>query len=510
MELLDAAKVSSNPVFLSLVLLSSLLIWLKLAKRKRLNLPPSPPKLPIIGNIHQVGKVPHQSLRDLSRKYGPLLLLHLGYNPTVLVSSPDIVKEIVKNHDIIFSNRPKTTALDYLYYGGRDMVFSPYGEYWKQVKKISVLELFSHRRVHSFQFVREEEVEVLVNKIRGACLKGEPVNLSERLMLVSSNIASRCILSHKSEDEDGCSRFGQLGKRLLILSSAFSIGDVFPYLGWLDVLTGYIPSMKALSAEFDAFLDQVIQEHRGLESDTDDEQVSNRKDFVSIIMRLQKDRMYDLDLTPDNIKGVLLDMFIGGTDTTKATIEWTMAELLKHPNAMNKVQEEVRNVVGNKSKVEMDDISRMGYLKCVIKETLRLHPPAPLLAPRRTSASVKLGGYHIPSDTTVLINGWAIHRDPECWEKPEEFIPERFENSSIDFQGQDFHYIPFGFGRRACPGMTFGIASAEYVMANLLYWFDWKLPAGEVAENMDMNEVYGITLHMKTPLRVVPVSHVPF
>ncbi|KAK8609478.1 hypothetical protein V6N13_061926 [Hibiscus sabdariffa] len=143
----------------------------------------------------------------------------------------------------------------------------------------------------------------MVNKIRGASLKGEVVNLSDMLMLISSNIASRCILSHKSEDEGGCSKFGQLGKRLLILTSAFSIGDVFPYLKWLDVLTEYNPSMKALSSEFDAFLDQVIQEHREHESG---DQVSNRKDFVSIIMQLQKDRMYDLDLTQDNIKGVLL------------------------------------------------------------------------------------------------------------------------------------------------------------------------------------------------------------
>ncbi|KAE8702121.1 Cytochrome P450 71A1 [Hibiscus syriacus] len=502
MELLNIA---SNPWLPSLILLFSLLIWLKLSKRKRLNLPPSPPKLPIIGNIHQVGKVPHRSLRDLSRNYGPLLLLQLGYKSTVLVSSPDLVKEIVKSHDIIFSNRPKTTALDFLYYGGRDMVFSPYGEYWKQVKKISVLELFSQKRVHSFQFVREEEVELLINKIRCACLEGESVNLSEMLMLVSSNIASRSILSHKSEDDDGCSKFGQLGKRLLSLTTAFCIGDLFPYLGWLDVVTGYIPSMKALSTEFDAFLDQVIQEHRGLESD---DRVSNKKDFVSIIMQLQKDRMYDMDLTQDNIKGVLLDMFIGGTDTTKATIEWGMAELLKHPNVLKKVQQEVRNVVGNKSKVEMDDINKMEYLKCVIKETLRLHPAAPLLAPRRTSTSVKLGGYDIPSNTTIIVNGWAIHRDPERWENPEEFIPERFANSSIDFQSQDFHYIPFGFGRRACPGMPFGIASTEYVMASLVCWFDWKLPDGETAENLDMNDMYGVTLHKKIPLHAVPVSHV--
>ncbi|MBA0820279.1 hypothetical protein Gohar_025486 [Gossypium harknessii] len=507
MELLNVAILSSKPLFLSMILLFSLLIWLKLAKRKTLNLPPSPPRLPIIGNIHQLGKLPHRSLRDLSRKYGSLLLLQLGYNPTVVVSSADIVREIVKNHDIVFSNRPRTTAVDILFYGCKDMAFAPYGEYWRQVKKISVVELFSHRRVHSFQFVRDEEVELLINKIRSASLKGQSINLSEMLTSVFSNIVSRCVLSHKSEDEDGCSKFGKLAKRLMILFTSFCIGDMFPYLRWLDVVTGYIPSLKAVNEEFDAFFDQVLQEHRILETD---DQVSDRKDFVSIIMQLQKDGMYEMHLTQDNIKAILLDMFVGGTDTSTTTTEWMMAELLKHPNAMKKVQEEVKNVVGNKSKVDMEDISKMEYLKCVIKETLRLHPVAPLLAPRRTSASVKLGDYHIPSDTTVLINAWAIQRDPKWWEKPEEFIPERFENSSIDFKGQDFQLIPFGFGRKGCPGMPFGVASVEYVMANLLYWFDWKLPAGQNANNLDMTELYGLTVNKKIPLHVFPISHTSF
>ncbi|TYH51129.1 hypothetical protein ES332_D10G253100v1 [Gossypium tomentosum] len=507
MELLNVPKLSINPLFSSLILLLSLLIWLKLAKRKTLNLPPSPPKLPLTGNIHQLGKLPHRSLWDLSRKYGSLLLLQLGYNPTVVVSSPDMVREIVENHDIVFANRPRTTAVDILFYGCKDMVFTPYGEYWRQVKKIGVVELFSHQRVHSFQFVRDEEVELLINKIRSACLKGESINLTDMLMFVSSNIVSRCILSHKNEEEDGCSKFGELAKRLLILFTSSCIGDMFPYLRWVDVLTGYIPSMKAVSTELDAFLDQVIEEHKAFESN---DQVSNKKDFVSIIMQLQKDGMYEMDLTHDNIKAILLDMFVGGTDTSTTTKEWMMAELLKHPNAMKKVQEEVRNVVGNKLRVDAEDVSKMEYLKCVLKETLRLHPAGPLMVPRETTASVKLGGYDIPSNTTVLVNVWAIQRDPKSWENPEEFIPERFENSSIDFKGQDLQFIPFGFGRRRCPGMPFGVAAIEYVMANLLYWFDWKLPAGEIAENLDMTELFGLTVTKKTPLHVVPLSHFSF
>ncbi|MBA0881630.1 hypothetical protein Goshw_002858 [Gossypium schwendimanii] len=475
MELLNVPKLSINLLVSSLILLFSLLIWLKLTKRKTLNLPPSPPMLPLIGNMHQLGKLPHRSLRDLSRKYGSLLLLQLGYNPTAVVSSPDIVREIVENHDIVFANRPRTTAVDILFYGCKDMVFTPYGEYWRQVKKIGVVELFSHQRVHSFQFVRDEEVELLINKIRSACLKGD--------------------------------KFGELAKRLLILFTSSCIGDIFPYLRWVDVLTGYIPSMKAVSTELDAFLDQVIEEHKAFESN---DQVSNKRDFVSIIMQLQKDGMYEMDLTQDNIKAILLDMFVGGTDTSTTTKEWMMAELLKHPNAMKKVQEEVRNVVGNKLRVDAEDVSKMKYLKCVLKETLRLHPAGSLLLPRQTSSSVKLGGYDIPSDTTVLINAWAIQRDPKLWENPEDFIPERFENSSIDFKGQDFQLIPFGFGRRRCPGIPFAVAAIEYVMANLLYWFDWKLPAGEIAENLDMTELFGLTVTKKTPLHVLPLSHFSF
>ncbi|KAE8683234.1 FUS3-complementing protein 2 isoform 1 [Hibiscus syriacus] len=173
------------------------------------------------------------------------------------------------------------------------------------------------------------------------------------------------------------------------------------------------------------------------------------------------------DLTQENIKAILLDMFVGGTDTSATATEWIMAELLKHPNAMEKVQQEVRNVVGNKSKVDQDDITKMEYLKCVVKETLRLHPPV-VFVPRKTSASIKLEGFDVPSDTTVLINAWAIHRDPKWWENPEEFIPERFENSSIDFQ------------------------------------------VGEIFENVDMTELYGLTVCKKTHLHALAIPHSSF
>jgi cytochrome P450 len=203
-------------------------------------------------------------------------------------------------------------------------------------------------------------------------------------------------------------------------------------------------------------------------------------------------------------------MFVGATDTTSATLEWTISELMRHPTVMKKVQEEVRRVVGNKSKVEENDINEMHYLKCVVKESLRLHPATPLMAPRETISSVNLNGYDIPEKTMVFVNSWAIQRDPKNWQNPEEFMPERFENSIINFIGQDFQFIPFGFGRRGCPGMHFGVATVEYILANLLYWFNWKLPTeinlGKQDIDIDMNEVFGLVTTKKEPLHLKPIA----
>jgi cytochrome P450 len=201
-------------------------------------------------------------------------------------------------------------------------------------------------------------------------------------------------------------------------------------------------------------------------------------------------------------------MFVGGSDTTSTTLEWTMAELVKNPSIMKKAQEEVRRVVGKKSKIDVDDINQMDYLKCILKESLRLHPPVPLSVPRESSASVKIGGYDIPQKTRVFVNAWAIQRDPAVWDRPEEFLPERFKDNLVDLKDQNFQFMAFGGGRRGCPGLTFGVASAEYVIANLLCWFDWRLSTTDAhGEDLDMTEENGLTVFKKIPLHVVPILH---
>ncbi|XP_026432887.1 cytochrome P450 71A1-like [Papaver somniferum] len=200
-------------------------------------------------------------------------------------------------------------------------------------------------------------------------------------------------------------------------------------------------------------------------------------------------------------------MFVGGIDTSATTLDWAMAELIKNPKLMKKSQEEIRRVAGNKTnRVEEHDINQMDYLKCIIKEILRMHPPLPTLISRKPSAYSQIGGYDIPPDIEVFLNVWTIQRDPKFWDKPEEYRPERFIDNPIDFKGdQDFQFIPFGSGRRGCPGISFGVAVVELVLANLLYAFDWKLPGGASSEELDMTEKFGITTMRKTPLHVVPI-----
>ncbi|XP_028765155.1 cytochrome P450 71A1-like [Neltuma alba] len=474
-----------------------------------LNRIPSPPKLPIIGNLHQMGSLPHRSFRTLSEKYGPIMFLQLGQIPTVVVSSAELASEIMKTHDLAFADRPQGIGPTLLLYGCNDIGFGNYDEKWRQKKKICVNEFLSLRRVQSFKNVREEEARELVNKIRALCSTGAgSVNLTDLLIASSNNIVSKCALGDQFNTEAN-TRIGELARKVMINLLAFSVGDYFPSFRWVDVLTGLVPRLKAIFRELDDFFESVIEEHRSMMKKTRDDQFSMRKNLLDILLQLLDDGMLGDSFSQNDLKSILMDMFVGGSDSSSATMEWAMAELVMNPTKMQKAQEEVRRVVGNNSKIEDEDINQMNYLKCVAKEILRLHPAATLIPPRLSRSSVNLGGYNIPAKTTLYINAWAIQRDSDFWERPEEFIPERFEQNDVEFKGKNFHFIPFGSGRRGCPGMIFGVAAVESMLANLLYWFDWKLPTvnGVTVQHMDMEETFGLVVSKKVPLYLQPIPH---
>ncbi|XP_026460921.1 cytochrome P450 71A1-like [Papaver somniferum] len=503
----------SVPVLLFTVffLFKILGVWSSSTETHIYNLPPSPPRFPIIGNLHQLGTLAHRSLRDLSQKYGPLMFLHLGQSPTLVVSSVEMAKEIMKNQDLVFANRPALTAGKALAYGCTDIGLAPYGEYWRQVKKIAVVELLSVKRVQSYKHVRVEEVGIVIEKISRLCSSREDgaqvLSLTEILLTLTNNVVSRCALGVRYETAHG-NRFPKMSSNFLGLFNAFSFGDFFPSIGWMDVVTGLSNKFEKAFQEVDTFLDQVIDDHllRHSKPEVDHGQVedSDELDLTDILILSQENYK---NLSRNNIKAILMDMFIGGSDTSARTMEWAMAELIKNPKVMKKAQDEVRRVVGKKSTVEEDDINQMAYLKCIVKEILRLHPSLPNLIPRATTKGTQIAGYDIPPNTSVFINAWAIQRDPNIWEDAEEFRPERFINNPIDFKGQDFQFIPFGSGRRGCPGISFAITVVEFALASLLYHFNWELPYGEKIEELDMTENFGLSVSKRTPLCVLPTIY---
>ena len=199
-------------------------------------------------------------------------------------------------------------------------------------------------------------------------------------------------------------------------------------------------------------------------------------------------------------------MFVAGTDTSSATLEWIMTELARHPRVMKTAQDEVRKIAASNGEVEETHLQHLHYLISVIKETMRLHPPVPLLVPRESMEKCTINGYEIPKKTRVLINTYAIGRDPQSWENPLEYKPERFEEQDIDFRGQDFRFLPFGGGRRGCPGFAFGLATVELALARLLYHFDWELPPGLGPNDVDLTETFGLATRKKSALLLVPTT----
>ncbi|CAI0399185.1 unnamed protein product [Linum tenue] len=448
---------ASQLLYLILALPTIVLLLFLRHKQKQTSssrLPPGPPGLPLIGNLFDIDfSALHRSLWQLSQEYGTLMSLKLGCTQVLVVSSAKMAEEVMKTQDLVFCSRPILTGPNHLSYDRRDVSFSPYGAYWREIRKICGVHLFSSTRVQSFSPIREGEVSQMIERISRSSHDSNPFNLSEAMLSLASTIICRTAF----------------GKR-----------------------------------ELDAFYQDFIDQH------LDPKRVeSEHKDVLDVLLGVMNEEPDKVQLTFDHIKAILMDIFIAGTDTSAATVVWAMTYLMKNPIALRKAQEEVREAIEKKGFVKEEDIERLPYLSAVVKETMRLQPPAPLLLPRESSQDCELGGYKIPAKTTVYVNAWAIGRDPEAWgENPEEFKPERFVEKSIDMKGSDFALIPFGAGRRRCPGINLGLVTVELSLANLLYAFNWEMPVGTKSEDLDMEVLPGVTMHKKNALLLVAKKYV--
>ncbi|KAL5725110.1 hypothetical protein ACHQM5_008290 [Ranunculus cassubicifolius] len=431
----------------------------KTLKGETLNILPSPPKLPIIGHLHLLGTSPHLSLTRLSEKFGPFFHLQLGHIPSFVISSARLAKEVMTTHDVNFSSRPQLYAAKHLFYNCTDMAFSPYGAYWRHIRKICILELLSAKKVQSDSFIREEAVAQLVQRVAESY--PGTTNLTKILGLYANDVLCRAAFGRyfSSGGEFEKHDFQKLLEEYQVLLGGFSVGDYFPSMEWLNVVTGAKSRLVKTFRRFDDFFDTVT------------------RIWLMFCFDLQKGGSLEMALTMDNIKAVIL-----------------------------KAQTEIRTIMGERKTVLERDLSEIYYLKAALKEILRLHPPSPLI-PRESMDEVKIDGYTIPAKGRVYVNAWAIGKDPNLWENPESFEPERFMGSTIDFRGIDFELIPFGAGRRSCPAIIFGAASMELALAQLLHSFDYELPPGVDAKDFNKTDVFGVTMHREEKLIVIAKPH---
>ncbi|XP_062183281.1 premnaspirodiene oxygenase-like [Phragmites australis] len=496
-------------LYLCSALIVSLLAiaFVQLLKPSSPLLPPGPRNFPVIGSAHRlVNKLPHRALRDLANLHGPLVYLRVGQVPVVVVTSKELAREVLKTHDANFATRPKLMAGGIVAYNWADLLFSPTGDYWRKLRKLCVQEILSNDRILSYQHIREDEVLNLIHEIRAAG-PSTPVDLTSKLHRITNSIVSRAAFSIKSSKADD---FLAAIKQSFIFCTGFQLPDLFPsFTGILSVLTGMGRKLQNIHETIDNILEEIISEREEiLKNGKIDQATTTEKNLVDVLLSLQGNGDFGFPITRSTIKAIILDMFAGGTDTSGSAMEWVMSELMMNPKVMTKLQAEIRGAFHGKQIITETDLRASGlkYLNFVIKETLRLHPPGPILVPRESIEACEINGYMIQAKTRVIINSWAISRDPQYWEDAEKFKPERFEGGSIDFFGSNYEYTPFGSGRRMCPGYNYGLASMELTLAQLLHSFDWSLPDG--INEIDMSETVSLSLRRKTHLllRAVPYA----
>ncbi|WCJ37133.1 cytochrome P450 family 71 subfamily B polypeptide 7 [Euphorbia peplus] len=503
---------SSEWAVMTILTLIFLTLILKKLKNPTQNLPPGAWRLPIIGSMHHlIGCLPHQKMRDLAVKHGPIIHLKLGEVTNIVISSPEAAEKVLKTHGLIFSQRPQMSGARCISYDYKDITFSPYGDYWRQLRKITTMELLAAKRVESFRSIRDEETSKLIESILlvSCSERCSGINLMKMITSLTYCITSRAVYGKVLEGEDvfvTC-----LEKIMMELGRGISIADAYPSMKWLERFSGINIRIEKLHQQLDETVEGILSQHRSarLRKINGGDDSDQKEDLVDVLLNLQEKGDLQIPLTDDTIKALILDIFSAGVDTSAATLEWTMSELMKNPKIMEKAQREIRERYNARGRVEESELHELKYLKLVIKESLRLHPPVPLLIPRECTESCVIDGYDIPVKSRIMVNAWAMGRDPKYWEDAEEFKPERFVDSSFDFRGSKFEYLPFGAGRRSCPGILFGLANVDLPLAKLLYHFDWKIADEVEPENLDMSEEIGITTKRKFNLCIIPTLYNP-
>nr|AKI33952.1 cytochrome P450 76AD1-like protein [Abronia nealleyi] len=484
------------------MLLSALYLLYNLYKviftQSNSKLPPGPKPLPIFGNISELGAKPHRSFANLAKIHGPLITLKLGSVTTIVVSSAKVAEEMFLKNDLPLANRNVPNSVTAGDHHKLTMSWLPVSPKWKTFRKITAVHLLSPQRLDACQALRHAKVKQLYEYVYDCAKKGEAVDIGKAAFTTSLNLLSNLFFSVELAQHTSTSsqHFKQLIWDIMEDIGKPNYADYFPALKCVDPWG----IRRRLAANFERLID-VFQDFIRPRLSMNPSSVTSASDVLDVLLNLYKEK----ELNMGEVNHLLVDIFDAGTDTTSSTFEWAMAELVRHPETMKKAQDEIEQVLGKDATIQEADIPKMPYLQAIIKETLRLHPPTVFLLPRKAATNVELYGYVVPKDAQILVNLWAIGRDPLVWDQPNVFSPERFLNSDVDVKGRDFGLLPFGAGRRICPGMNLAYRMLTLMLATLLQSFEWKVENGEKAEDLDMDEKFGIALQKTKPLQIIPV-----
>ncbi|KAK8519526.1 hypothetical protein V6N13_133436 [Hibiscus sabdariffa] len=495
------------------ILVASLSLHVRGKKKQQRRAPPEAAgALPLLGHLHLLGtdQLLHRIFGDMADKYGPMFLVRLATHPALVVSNWEVAKELFTTHDMNFSSRPRSIAVKLMGYDHKMLGFAPYGPYWRNIRKLARLKLLSSHRVELVAHVRDTEVNCFIKELYDQTLKSRGVavvEMKERIGDLATNVIVRTLAGkrYNSGTDDESRRCQEAMAGFFHLAGLLLVSDFAPFLGWIDVLTGKISKIKRVGKECDSIVGSWVKEHREKRLENN---IKGDQDFIHGMMSVMEDDSIPIEEADATIKATCLSLILGGVDASAITFTWAVSLLLNNRRVLEKAQDELDIHIGKHRQVQESDINNLVYLQAIMKETLRLHPPAPLSAAREAMEDCTIAGFRIPAGTRLVLNIWKLHRDPSIWQKPLDFLPERFLNdhANIDVRGQDFELLPFGSGRRVCPGITYALQFLHLALARLLHGFE----LGTVSDkSIDMSESPGLAVPKATPLEVTLTPRLP-
>ncbi|PWA45896.1 cytochrome P450 [Artemisia annua] len=438
--------------------------------------------IPILGHMYLLKKPLHRTLAKISNQYGPVVFLEFGSRPVVVVSSPSAAEDCFATNDLVFANRPKLLAGKHLGYNYTTLTWASYGHHWRNLRKIASIEILSNKRIEMFTNIRRDEMLSLVSSLNGQSQKGQYVivDMKSCFFKVMLNTLTRMITGRKEETE--AREFQEMVEENFRISGASNIGDFVPMVKWIG-LSSIEKEMIKLNRKKDSCIQEMIELHRR----TRNHSFEGSKTIIDVLLSLQETEPEYY--TDEIIRGLILNMISAGTDTSANTLEWALSLLLNHPDSLKKIVDEIDKKVGSSRLMNDSDLSHLPYLHGVINETLRMCPATALIPPHESTEECTIGGFRVSSGTMLLVNLWAIQNDPKIWKEPERFKPERF----VDVEGQrdGFKFMPFGSGRRGCPGEALAMRMVGLTLGTLLQCFEWERIS---VEKVDMSEGAGLTM----------------